>query len=543
MAKSMEQQMELFADGGLNDEGGMVDDVSGNEVPPGALREEVRDDIPANLSEGEFVFPADVVRYWGLSTLMKMRQQAKAGLKRMEDMGQMGNSDEAIMPDDLPFDINDLEMEDEQGELNFAVGGLTQQGISNPGYSTFPVANTTTTGQAATPIAAASATPATVGAYQPQLQGTQFTPTTTAQGVTPTFQETVGAGVPGVEYEFVEYVNESGQIVKLRRSLTTGEMLDPIPEGYTLKSQAVQSATTTPTTVKSTVGDDGGSDDSLTTTGAVVSFGGTPGTGRRSGLVENAFKGNISFGTETKPAFGLAGIMDTASQFKQGMVRSASSLMDIFTGGKMGQPLSLNPGETATITNIEVPKSMTPGRGVSRPDVLTVGMRLDAKTFNDLYTRSGSNKVSSRQELARIAEHLKEFYEDPRNKGMIVDVDQRMRDQIKQIDEARAGLKTGNDFITITDRDSDGNQIQTEVSRDIAEKVSQGVDLEAAAWESGFTTDSTAVQDDPWSQDEDNDSNDGGGWNDDSGNFGADDSFAKGGLAFQMKQGGLASKK
>ena len=30
-----------------------VDPVSGNEVPPGSLPEEVRDDIPAMLSEGE----------------------------------------------------------------------------------------------------------------------------------------------------------------------------------------------------------------------------------------------------------------------------------------------------------------------------------------------------------------------------------------------------------------------------------------------------------------------------------------------------------
>jgi hypothetical protein len=52
----------------------------------------VRDDIPAQLSEGEFVFPADVVRYIGLEKLMKLRQEAKQGLKQMEAMGQMGNS-------------------------------------------------------------------------------------------------------------------------------------------------------------------------------------------------------------------------------------------------------------------------------------------------------------------------------------------------------------------------------------------------------------------------------------------------------------------
>jgi hypothetical protein len=84
----------LFAEGGVMQEGGTVDPVSGNEVPPGAMAEEVRDDIDAKLSEGEFVFPADVVRFIGLQTLMKLRDKAKAGLKRMEEIGQMGNAEE-----------------------------------------------------------------------------------------------------------------------------------------------------------------------------------------------------------------------------------------------------------------------------------------------------------------------------------------------------------------------------------------------------------------------------------------------------------------
>lgn len=130
MAK-MAEQMELFEpvergfdEGGLMDEGGMVDEESGNEVPPGSLREEVRDDIPAQLSEGEFVFPADVVRYIGLENLMRMRQEAKQGLTEMEAMGQMGNGDEAVMPDDLPFDMYDLEVEDEDN--NMAQGGMPE---------------------------------------------------------------------------------------------------------------------------------------------------------------------------------------------------------------------------------------------------------------------------------------------------------------------------------------------------------------------------------------------------------------------------------
>ena len=118
--------MEAFDDGGLKDEGGTVDPVSGNDVPSGSTQEEVRDDIPAQLSEGEFVFPADVVRFIGLNRLMEMRQEAKQGLKKMEAMGQMGNSDEATVPDDLPFNETDIIAEDDDGnEVEMAVGGLT----------------------------------------------------------------------------------------------------------------------------------------------------------------------------------------------------------------------------------------------------------------------------------------------------------------------------------------------------------------------------------------------------------------------------------
>jgi Arc/MetJ-type ribon-helix-helix transcriptional regulator len=89
----------MLQEGGLLQEGGTVDPASGNEVPTGSLQEEVRDDIPAQLSEGEFVFPADVVRFIGLERLMKMRQAAKEGLQKMNDMGQMGNAEEATMDD------------------------------------------------------------------------------------------------------------------------------------------------------------------------------------------------------------------------------------------------------------------------------------------------------------------------------------------------------------------------------------------------------------------------------------------------------------
>lgn len=141
MRKAKLQTKKLLEQGGMLQEGGTIDKESGNKVPVGAMKEEVRDDIPAKLSEGEFVFPADVVRYIGLERLMMMRQAAKEGLKKMEEMGQMSNAEEATMEDDAEFEskIDDIlkeiegEKEEEGGEeeeeggekeAEMAVGGI-----------------------------------------------------------------------------------------------------------------------------------------------------------------------------------------------------------------------------------------------------------------------------------------------------------------------------------------------------------------------------------------------------------------------------------
>jgi len=259
--------MEMFEDGGLMDEGGTVDPVSGNDVPPGSNQEEVRDDIPAQLSEGEFVFPADVVRYFGLEHLMEMRQEAKMGLQRMEDMGQMGNSEEAIMPDNLPFDIDDLDIEEDE-EYNMAQGGTV--------YAANGAFVPQQTGVARTAVQAASA--------NPQLRGTRYTPNP-VKIQTPTFQETVGPGVIGVNYEMVEYVNATGQTILLRKDKTTGQMLDPIPEGFTLKSEQTKSDVTTPTTVETAQVTDTGYEgrDEDVPSGASIALGGKT-VGPASGL-------------------------------------------------------------------------------------------------------------------------------------------------------------------------------------------------------------------------------------------------------------------
>jgi len=244
---ALNKQMEMFEDGGLKDEGGTVDPVSGNDVPSGSTQEEVRDDIPAQLSEGEFVFPADVVRFIGLGNLMRIRQEAKMGLKQMEAMGQMGNSDEATMPDDLPFDINDIDMEDD-GEYNdtqeFAVGGMPNP---NTGVYFNPAAGPTT-GVAATPTQAASQT----YVQQPQQAAVPTMQAYQASEV-PTFQQTLGDDAFGTYDELRQYTNEAGNILNV--PFRNGQPISPIPEGYTFvdpEATKTEEVVTTPTQTQST---------------------------------------------------------------------------------------------------------------------------------------------------------------------------------------------------------------------------------------------------------------------------------------------------
>ena len=122
----MKKQMELFEpvegafdEGGLMDEGGSVDPVSGNDVPVGSTQEEVRDDIPAQLSEGEYVVPADVLRFYGMKFFEDLREYAKMELARMDREGRIGGQ---------PVPANDNELTDEEkaelDSIGAAVGGF-----------------------------------------------------------------------------------------------------------------------------------------------------------------------------------------------------------------------------------------------------------------------------------------------------------------------------------------------------------------------------------------------------------------------------------
>ena len=126
----MNDQMEMafMQEGGIMDDGMDVDPVSGNEVPPGSLAEEVRDDIPAQLSEGEYVVPADVVRYYGVKFFEDLRDQAKMGLAEMEANGRIGGE-----PVPAGGPINDQELSEQEMAAIREVMGMAEGGeVQNP---------------------------------------------------------------------------------------------------------------------------------------------------------------------------------------------------------------------------------------------------------------------------------------------------------------------------------------------------------------------------------------------------------------------------
>lgn len=111
-------------------EGGTVMDTmkQGFMQPPGeagALPIEKADTVPAKLSEGEFVIPAEEVRWHGLKTFMQMKLEAEEGLRTMESIGQIREpgQPEAVQTEIAPPD-------------QYATGGLINKRMGlNPDYN------------------------------------------------------------------------------------------------------------------------------------------------------------------------------------------------------------------------------------------------------------------------------------------------------------------------------------------------------------------------------------------------------------------------
>ena len=58
-------------------------------VPPGALPQEKADNVPAKLSQGEYVLPAEVVRWHGVKAIQDMMSAAQEGFGKLQQQGQI----------------------------------------------------------------------------------------------------------------------------------------------------------------------------------------------------------------------------------------------------------------------------------------------------------------------------------------------------------------------------------------------------------------------------------------------------------------------
>jgi hypothetical protein len=225
VVNTTEKQMNnLFAEGGIKDDGMNVDPVSGNEVPSGSMASEVRDDIDAKLSEGEYVVPADVVRYFGVAFFEKLRNKAKEGLAAMESGGRIGG--EPVEDDALPFDVSELQSIDEGGtdaqmqDLGMAEGGIVGYA---PGGDVVPM-------------------PTIGNGYS-----AGFSPRNFPIGFS-VFGNRGAASTEPVATSTKTYTNAAGDTITIRFD-ANGNPMDAIPEGYFLVGSqgAIDALQTSPT--------------------------------------------------------------------------------------------------------------------------------------------------------------------------------------------------------------------------------------------------------------------------------------------------------
>ena len=149
---AMEKQMEMnFSLGGIPDNTIGQDPVSGNDIPLGSTAENVRDDIPANLSEGEIVVPADVVNFHGVKLFEDLRAEAKIGYAQMAEDGRIGGSPLPTttpnMADiDIELTLEDLEASEDMGEEKDNTVEMAEGGHLIGGEDQFNQGPFTTTG-------------------------------------------------------------------------------------------------------------------------------------------------------------------------------------------------------------------------------------------------------------------------------------------------------------------------------------------------------------------------------------------------------------
>jgi hypothetical protein len=239
MDKAKEQMEFLFEEGGMADDGLDRDPVSGNEVPSGSMSEEVRDDIPAQLSEGEYVVPADVVRYYGVKYFEDLRHEAKEGLGEMEEEGRIGGEPVDMEGDDT--DLTPEEMAELESIMGMAVGGFVTE---QPTQATDPYKAQTELYRSPAPVAIGNT------GMQQQTRGYQVGgDVPAATQVMPDFSqyaagysfmgEQPGQTVPGIEpSQNVTLYGPNGEVVNLILPAQQAMYDDLMAQGYSTQPVA-----------------------------------------------------------------------------------------------------------------------------------------------------------------------------------------------------------------------------------------------------------------------------------------------------------------
>jgi hypothetical protein len=218
------QMNRLYQEGGLADDGARVEPVTGNEVPPGSMDQEVRDNVDAKLSEGEYVVPADVVRYYGVRFFEDLRAKAKEDFSKMESEGRIGG--EPVDAQGVPMEDDELTPEEMQmlaealgqAPQGMAMGGMVQQ-QPIPAYNPYAQQQM----QYNNPNMRMPVGMAEGG----EVKAPEFNPS--QYQLYPSGNQ-MGAGSGG-GIEIVDYINvETGQIRPV--TLMNGQPMGLVPEGF-----------------------------------------------------------------------------------------------------------------------------------------------------------------------------------------------------------------------------------------------------------------------------------------------------------------------
>jgi hypothetical protein len=229
--RPMQQQ---YSAGGLATDGGGIDPVSGNPVPVGSNPVEVRDDIEASVSEGEYVVPADVVRYYGVKFFEDLRQEAKSEYAQMDSEGRVGG--EAPMVADVPdpedpYELAAMINSGEEEPVEMFLGGLIGGLFGGGGSSS------------------SASGPANKSVSMPdpdegKTTASQFADVTTGPKFVPEDYAVVGSSLFNRtgRNQNITYMSFTNGTDTIQIPFLNGEPLIPIPDGYWLVGSNPQQA-------------------------------------------------------------------------------------------------------------------------------------------------------------------------------------------------------------------------------------------------------------------------------------------------------------